>query len=314
MLRNYFKTAFRHILNNKAFSAINILGLSIGICAAMVIAMIVYYELSYDTFIPDEENVYRVVLDAKFNGTEGHSAGVQAPLGAAIEQEVTGVDKVVPLFQFHGDVTATITNKDNSSKQTIFKNQDNVIFTNADYFALIPYKWLVGSVTSALKNPFAVVLTENKARKYFPGLALNKIVGKHITYNNDLLVTVSGIVKDLTEQTTFEAREFISLPTISETSLQENFMMTVWNDWMAYSQLYIKLAPGTNPLQTEAQLKDLMNKYNTNANQDENNTMSFHLQPLSDVHFNRLYPGVGQRIAHKPTLYTLLAVAGFLLL
>jgi ABC-type antimicrobial peptide transport system permease subunit len=314
MIRNYFKIAFRHILNNKGFSAINILGLSIGICSAMVIFMIVYYELSYDRFIPDDENVYRVVLDAKFNGSEGHSAGVPAPLGAAIAQEVTGVDKVIPLFQFHGDVTATITDKDNSAKPTIFKNQDNVIFTNADYFSLLPYQWLVGSVTSALKDPFAVVLTENKAKKYFPELALNEIVGKHITYNDDLLVTVSGIVKDLEEQTTFKALEFISLPTISETSLQQNFMMTVWDDWMTYSQLYIKLLPETNPVKTEAQLKALLSKYNTKVNRDESNTMSFYLQPLSDVHFNHMYPGVGQRIANKSTLYGLLAISGFLLL
>ena len=290
MIRNYFKVAFRHILNNKAFSAINILGLSIGISSAMVIFMLVYYELSYDRFIPDNENVYRVVLDAKFNGSEGHSAAVPSPLGAAIEHEVPGVDKVIPVFQFQGDATTMITIGDDSADPSIYKHQDNVIFTNDDYFSLLPYQWIAGSVTSALKNPFTVVLTAKRAKKYFPNLSFTEVIGKQITYNKDLVATVSGIVEDLHEQTTFKALEFISLPTISQTSLQQNFMMTVWNDWMSNSQLYVKLLPGTAPAQTEAQLKALMSKYNKDVNRDESNTMAFHLQPLSDVHLTPCTP------------------------
>jgi ABC-type antimicrobial peptide transport system permease subunit len=91
-------------------------------------------------------------------------------------------------------------------------------------------------------------------------------------------------------------------------------MMTVWNDWMAYSQLYIKLSESSTASNVEAQLKSLLQKYNRDATKDENNTMAFHLQPLNDIHFNNLYQGLGQRIAHKPTLYGLLAIAGFLLL
>jgi hypothetical protein len=75
---------------------------------------------------------------------------------------------------------------------------------------------------------------------------------------------------------------------------------------MAYSQLYITLAKEGNMVHTEAQLKALLNKYNKGANKDAANCMSFHLQPLNDVHFNTLYPGAGQRIAHKPTLFSLL--------
>ena len=70
MFRNYFITAFRSFWRNKAFTAINVLGLSIGISAALVIFLIVYYEFSYDRFEKDGDRIYRVVLDAKFNGIE----------------------------------------------------------------------------------------------------------------------------------------------------------------------------------------------------------------------------------------------------
>src|SRR3954452_4082060 len=174
MFRNYFITAFRSFWRNKAFTAINVLGLSIGISAALVIFIIVYYEFGYDKFEQNKDRIYRVVLDAKFNGTEGHSAAVQAPLSNAIEHEVTGVDLTVPIMQFQGDATAkvSIRRKDESSP-VVFKKQPDIVFTNPQYFSLLPYKWIAGSPRQSLQQPFNVVLNESRAKLYFPSLSVN---------------------------------------------------------------------------------------------------------------------------------------------
>ncbi len=128
MFQNYFTIALRNFLRNKTFSVINVLGLSIGISAALVMFLIVYYEFSYDKFEPDQSRIYRVVLDAKFSGTEGHSAGVPAPLGAAIENEVTGVELTVPIFQFQGDATAKVAvQTNNHDEPVIYKKQPGVV-------------------------------------------------------------------------------------------------------------------------------------------------------------------------------------------
>ena len=71
-------------------------------------------------------------------------------------------------------------------------------------------------------------------------------------YNSDLTTTVTGIVKDLNENNSFNASEFISLPTIPKTGLQKQFMMDDWGDWMAYSQLYVKLTKGNDVKKLEA--------------------------------------------------------------
>jgi putative ABC transport system permease protein len=315
MIRNHFRSAFRNLWRHKTFSLINVLGLSIGVSAALVIFLIVYHEFSFDKFEPGSDRIYRVVLDASFNGTEGHSAAVPAPLGAAIQAEVTGVEQTVPVFQFQGDATAKVNiTRDGVDRPVVFKKQPHIVFTNQQYFYILPYRWIAGSPQASLQEPFAAVLTESRAQQYFPSVPAMDIVGRRIVYNDEITATVTGIVKDLDENTCFNAVEFISLPTIAKTNLQDRFMMTVWNDWMAYSQLYIKLSKGSTAVQTEAQLATLLRKYNRNANKDAGNTMRFHLQPLSDVHFNSLYTGVGQRLAHKPTLYGLLAIAAFLLL
>src|SRR3954451_9522387 len=146
MLRNYFITAFRSFWRSKAFTAINVLGLSIGISAALVIFLIAYYEFSYDTFEQNKERVFRVVLDAKFNGTEGHSAAVPAPVSNAIEHEVTGVELTVPVMQFQGDATAKVSiQRTDKNNPVIFKKQPDIVFTNPQYFTLLSYKWIAGS-------------------------------------------------------------------------------------------------------------------------------------------------------------------------
>lgn len=315
MFRNYFKTAFRVFTRNKAFTAINVLGLSIGVSAALIIVLIVQFEFSFDKAETDADRIYRVVMDLKFNGNDGHSAAVPAPLSAAIQNEATGVEATVPVMHFQGDGTAKVNiEKEGSAQPLVFKKQADIIFTNPQYFSLLPYQWLAGSPEASLKNPFNVVLAESRMKQYFPSANINDVIGKQIRYNDDFTVTVSGIVKDMNARSSFNAVEFVSFATIAQTHLQGDFMMNTWNDWMAYSLVYIKLAKGTNTANTEKQLNSLLAKYHKDAVKDANNYMSFHLQPLNDVHFNPLYASFNQRLAHKPTLYGLLAVAVFLLL
>lgn len=315
MLKNYLVTAFRNFWRNKVFSAINVLGLSIGISAALVIFLIVDYELGYDKYEPDGERIYRVVVDAKYNGVQAYGVAMPAPLANAVQREVTGVEETVPVMTFQGDGNATVSiARKGAAKPVVFKKQTDVIFTNPEYFVLMPHQWLAGSPQASLSDPFNVVLSESRAKQYFPSVPLTEVVGKTINYNDDVDVTVSGIVKDLDERTTLIGAEFISYSTIAKTHLKENFMMDVWNDAMAYSQLYLKTNTGTNPLQIEKQLYALISKYNPNTNKDDANTTRFKLQPLDDVHFNEHYVAFNQRIAHLSTMYGLLAIAAFLLL
>jgi hypothetical protein len=163
-----------------------------------------------------------VVIDARFNGTEGHSTGVQAPLSTAIQHEVTGVEETVPLMQFQGDANAKVSIKRPSSASVvIFKKQPDIIFTNEQYFQLLNYEFIAGSPEAAMKNPFSVVLTESRAQQYFPNVPAADVIGRQITYNDNLTATISGVVKNLNEETVFTAAEFISFATIAKTHLQK---------------------------------------------------------------------------------------------
>ena len=196
MFKNYFKTAFKVFTRNKAFTAINVLGLSIGVSAALIIFLIVQFEFGYDKAETDANRIYRVVMDMKFNGNDGYSAAVPAPLSAAIQREATGVEASVPVMQFQGDATAKVSIKKTGFEQpSVFKKQPGIAFTNPQYFSMLPYHWVASTPESSLKKPFNVVLTESRAKQYFPSTDINDIIGKQINYNDDFTVTVSGIVK-----------------------------------------------------------------------------------------------------------------------
>ena len=316
MIRHYFQIALRHFQHQKWFTLINVLGLSVGISAAIFIFLISYYEFNYDTALTDGDRIYKVVMDLQVNGTEGHAGAVPAPLGSAVTREVPGLEAVVPVFQFQGDATANVTvHAGEQRADVIFKKQKDIVFTNNEYFQLLPFEWLEGRPQSALNDPFKVVITESKAKKYFPGKALTDVIGQQLVYDNNITVAVSGIVGDLNVQTSFEADEFISLPTIAETQLQNQFMMQVWNDWMAYVQLFVKLREGSNPVETAGLITGVLQKNNVNSrNKDFIKGISCNLQPANDFHYNANYAGFGQRIANIATIKQLFFVALFLLL
>jgi len=311
MLKNYVTVAFRAFTRNITFSIIHILGLSIGISAALVIYLLVRYENSFDTFEDDGDRIYRVVLHMKFGESDGNSPAVPAPAAMAIQNEISGVEATVPVMQFQGDATAKVMIA-RAGEQVVFKKQPGIVFTNNPYFDLLPFEWLAGSKASALSNPFSVVLTESRAAQYFPGTVLSDVIGKEIQYNDDLPVTVTGIVKDFDKPSDLTSLEFISYATIAKTSLQDQFMMNLWNDWMAYSKLYLKLSKGNNAADVLARMNVMFQKYG--SHKDEQNQLDFGLQPLNDIHFNLQYAGFGQRTADRKVLMGLLAIATFLLL
>ena len=311
MLKNYVTVAFRAFTRNITFSLIHILGLSIGISAALVIYLLVRYENSFDTFEDDGDRIYRVVLDMKFGDNNGHSPAVPAAAAMAIQNEISGVEATVPIMQFQGDATAKVMIA-RAGEQVVFKKQPGTVFTNNPYFDLLPFQWLAGSKSSALSNPFSVVLTESRVAQYFPGAAVSEVIGKEIQYNDNLTVTVTGIVKDFDKPSDLTSLEFISYATIAKTNLQDQFMMNLWNDWMAYSKLYVKLSKGSRETDVLARMNVMFQKYG--SHKDEQNKLDFGLQPLNDIHFNLTYAGFGQRTADRKVLMGLLAIAAFLLL
>ena len=305
MFKNYLVVAFRNFWRNKIFSIINIAGLSIGLSSALVIYLIVHYEFSYEQFQKDRDHIYRVVTNMHFPDQDFKNSGVPGPLPAAVRNNTTGVEKSTLFWQGN---SMKVSIPANESKQD-FKKQDNIIYADENYFSFFHYKWLAGSPDNALKEPNKVVLTESRAKIYFPYFNPSDAVGQTLIYDDSVSVSVAGIVKDLDEITDFTFKEFISFPTIVEQLKRENG----WNEWgsvSSSSQFFVKLRAGTDTANFNKQLALVRKKNDKSAYL----ATDHFLQPLGDIHFNSDFDAFDHRQAHKPTLYGLLAVAAFLLL
>jgi putative ABC transport system permease protein len=314
MYKNYFQVGIRSFWKNKLFSVINMAGLGIGISAALVIYLIVQYEFSFEKFREDKERIYRVVSDMTFPGESTmKNSGVPIPMPAAVKTDLTGIETATH-FVTAWETKVQVPLK-GSQTPAEFKNQLNIIYADENYFKLFQYNWLAGSKQTALKDPFQVVLTQERAKNYFGNLQLQEIIGKEIIYDDTVKVTVAGIVQEPIQQATdIRFKEFVSLATMMQTGQYKNFGDAEWNSINSASQLFIKLKPGTNTAQLTKQFKELRKKYV--KKEDRENDATVHaLQPLTDIHFNAEYGSFDDlRQAHKPTLYGLLAVALFLLL
>ena len=313
MIKNYFKVALRSFKRHKLFTFINIVGLSIGISAALVIFLIVNYDFSFDKNHKDGDRIYRVVTSFTFAGEAGYNGGVTGPMPEAVKKEVSGLDgsaRFFTLYQF----SAAIPN--GKKAPTKFRNEQNTILADGRYFDMFPYKWLIGSAKTSLSGPYQVVLTADQAKVYFPALSYDQMIGKQIIYEDTLKTTVTGIVQQPEGNTDFKFKDFISYNSInSARSLKDQVQPDEWGSTTSASQLFIKLSPHVTAANVEKQINTLYKKHNPPKPENKGSTTDYHLQQLSDLHFSQKYGNFDiNSVANKITLYGLLVIAAFLLL
>jgi len=304
MIKNYLLTALRNLRTTKTFSLINIVGLAIGISAALVIYLIVDFDLSFENFQPNANRIYRVVTDISEVGDEMHLAAVPYPLPAALRKDMPGITRATAIFPTAMNVTPT---QSGSSHPTVFRDQ-SIAFTDAQYFKIFRfYTWLAGAAAQ-LDIPNHTVLTASRAATYFPGLSPAQIIGKTIQYGDSITAVVAGIVSDPPVNTDFSWGEFLSMSAAAHTNFRQYTDPNDWGNVHGNYRCMVELAPGTQPASIDHQFAGLLKKYGADT------TRIHRLQPLADIHFNTTYDAFYRRMAHKPTLYGLMLVAAFLLL
>ncbi len=310
MFKNYIKIAFRNLRKNALFSLINIVSLSIGLSAAFLIGIMVYYDFTFDTFHKDGDRIYRVV--SNFESPEGNfsNPGVPVPLYTATQEELTGIESATFFFRWAPlKVQSDISNKS-------IKRPNFVVFTEDHYFDVFQYEWLAGTPNNILSSPGAVVLTENRAQEYFPNIPPSEVLGRTLTYNDSIQTVVKGVVANFTERTDIVFEEFVSKKTATFTDLKDEILGTHWDSTNSSSQVYMKIAANTSIENVQKQLDVVSVKYQDKETAEFGQKQKYFAQPLADIHFNSAY-GIydySQEQASKTVLYGLGYIALFLLL
>ena len=278
MLKNYFKTAIRNLFKSKGFSAINIIGLACGLASCLLILLYVADELNYDHYNKKINQIYRVDADLQFGGHHFDLASAPDPLGAALKSEFPQVLQYVRLRN-HGGF---LVKKGNQNIQ-----EDRVIFADSTLFDVFTLPMLAGDPHTALVNPNSVVITESMAKKYFPQSAPTKIVGKTLTVDDTSVYKITGVIKDVPEESHFHYDFFVSM--YGQLSRYEI------NQWTSNNfNTYIVLAKNADPKKLASQLDDFVMKYvepffkSLNITKEQfkkqGNYLHYNLMPLNRIH------------------------------
>jgi ABC-type antimicrobial peptide transport system permease subunit len=297
MFRNYFTIAWRTMTRNKVYTTINVLGLSLGISACLLVYMVVVHEFSFDRFHADGERIFRVKTN---DTTVGWTCPcVPAPGFITLRDEFAGAEAITGYHEY--DAKATIV--DGGKEKNFERSSSRAILTDPAYFRIFQYSWLAGG-PDALSKPASVILTKSRAEAYFGSLAPHEVVGKAIAYNDSLHVTVGGVVKDWTENSDFRYTEFISFGTIENSFLRNEINLTHWGLMFNSSQSFIKIKSGDNPATVAAQMSKLIVKNTTEK-------YAFSLENVETIHFQNDDEGQSTLLI---VLYVVIGLAGFILI
>jgi putative ABC transport system permease protein len=301
MIKNYFKIAWRNMKRHKAYSGINIFGLAIGIAACMLILQYVSFELSYENFQVNKNQVYRIQQDRYDNGklSTQWAAGAFG-VGNAFKDAIPEIEDYVKLVQ-NGRVNTDVNNHP--------LKIEKVFFASRSFFNLFTYPLISGDPKTALKEPFTAALSETTARRIF---GTTNVLGKRLELNRNSNYAITAVYKDAPLNTQIKPDILLSYATFVQMTGPDNNPETAW-EWDG-CLTYVLLRKDANPATVEKKFPPIAEKFVGADMKKFNAAVIYRLQPLKDIHLYSHYMMEPDTNGDGKTVYLLLGIAFFIVI
>ena len=298
MYKNYFKVAWRSLFRQKLYAILNIGGLAIGLSSFIMIVLFIQYELSYDRFYSNADQIYRIYQRLEGNSIQGSDffAYTSAPMATALQREYPEVQ----------NATCTQPQKSLLSYQKQHFWEDG-LWADHQFFKVFPIKFIVGDPTTALGQPKSIVLTQSLALKLFG--RVKNVNGQTITYREKYRYNITGIVADPPSNSSLQYSFIVSLN--NHNGYRRAMKKETWGNNDFYT--FVTLKKGSNPDKLTQKFPSLLQKYQP---RDASFPFkeSFWIQPLSDMHLEtQVNSDIGQK-GNPRYVYLFSAIAGLILL
>ena len=284
MLKNNLKIAFRQLKKQKFYSAVNIMGLAIGVTCCLLIALYVQDELSFDKYHPNVENLYRLGRDIKMEDFDEQVLIVSAVLPKEMMAQIPEVKNYARITQAGRNGGSNLVRKVNESNNLF---EDGFVYADQTLFEMFHLPLVHGDKNNILTKPRTIVVSEEMAQKYFPN---KNPVGEVLVLNdsNEETFTVTGVMENIREQTHLQADFFISMPTLVASDTSNTYLN---NSYYAY----VTLTNGTKPEDLKSKFYDFVHQnfapqfkqfVGLDMKELERNGqyMKLFLQPVEDAH------------------------------
>jgi putative ABC transport system permease protein len=303
MLRNYLIIAFRNVTKNKVFSLINIFGLGTGLAVCLLIFQFVSHELSFDTFFDNADRIYRVTNDRFQNGKLIQHGTITYPtIGPTMAKDYPEIEMYTRLMP-GGDMNVKIDDK-------IFRGE-NCHFVDEHFLSVFSFPLLAGDRTSALKEPYALVLTESVAKKYYgvTGGDYTSILGKTLYWGLDKQpYKITGVCADNPDNSHITFDVLVSYATLIRPEEHGADDSWTWSDF----RHYVVLKPGIDYKAFESKFPAFSDRY-FKGDKVSGSVEKFYLQPLKKAHLYSDYEYDIARTASGKAVWAMLIVAIFIL-
>lgn len=306
MIKNYLKVATRILKRHKAYSAINILGLAIGMASCLLILLYIQDELSYDRFNKNYHRIYRIATYTQMGDTGVNVVGAAPPMAQTLVEEYPEVEDAVR-FQYGDDVRVSFGEKSFREKR--------VVYTDPSFFNIFTVPLLSGDAKNVLESPRTVVLSERTAKKYFGN---TDPIGKALMFDGKVDYKVTGVFEEIPENSHFHFDIMASLSSLPESQMP---------NWINFNYMtYLLLKPGADPKVIDAQFSMIFKKYAgpqlqkamgksfEEMTRDIGMKIESSLQPLKNVHLYSDLMGEFEPNSDIKYIYILSAIALFILI
>ncbi|MCU0389793.1 MAG: ABC transporter permease, partial [Thermoflexibacter sp.] len=287
MISNYLKIATRNLQKNKAFSAINIVGLAVGIATFIFILQYLSFEQSVNQFHTNLPKMYRLLSESKEGGTHEYMQPASAP---AFKDNFAEVESFCRVATGIGNGVIGIA-QDNSKEAKSFR-EDGMVFVESNFFEFFSFPISEGNAKD-LKEPFTVAISEKYAKKYFgEKSALNQVLLVNNQFHSKPYKVVI-VFKDISENSDIQTNVCLSLETLKNPANIEGNPWVNLDSWESqYLNAYITLKEGTDYLATEKKINELY------KSKQPESTAKIRLQPATEIHLGSsldyTYPTTGK--------------------
>jgi putative ABC transport system permease protein len=275
MFKNYLKTAFRNLGKNKLYSGINIIGLTIGLAACLLIGVFINHELSYDKFNVNAERIVRATMEYKRAETVNTTATTGTKIGPQFKRTFPAVEEYTRTFISHGII---------KYEEKIFDEQ-RILFADQPLFKIFSFHLEEGDALSALDAPDKIVLTRSMAKKYFGNNSYRDAINKTITvFGKDM--KVSAICEDVPQNSQIKFDFVTHFFNLGNYVKAEKW----WEaNWITY--LLVRDKKDIPLLQQQIAGYMKTSEVRTDAKLEGNDYLTYHLEPLKTVHLRSSLAG-----------------------